>query len=1095
MKIWKHFSIVCILAFFAFSFVFMSCPDADDVDKNDNESVSVSGETPTPTAADFNIGNLSQMSGNVTAVTITPKPGKSNGNITIYYNGSTTLPTNVGEYTVTFNVSATSDWKAANGLSAGTLNINFLSVNDLSTYLDSKSDNTKDNPYIIKLKIDNVDDFETLKTILNNASDKYVYLDLSGSTITTIPSDAFSSSDINEHQGLAMLIGVTIPDSVKSIGNDAFRGCTNLISVTFEGTIPSSGFSNSYAFEGDLRAKFYTQNSTNGTPGTYTTTAPVGVSSIWTMINGEDPTPTASDFNIDNLSQTKDNISAVTITPKPGKSNGTITIYYNGSTTLPTNVGTYVVAFNVSAASGWKAANGLSAGTLTISDENPTPTVADFNIDNLSQTKDNISAVTITPKSGKSNGTITIYYDDSTTLPTNVGTYTVTFDVSAASGWKAANDLSAGILTIEDPTPTAEDFNIGNLSQIRGSVTKVTITPKSGKSNGTITIYYNGLTTLPTVSGTYVVAFNVAAATGWKAATGLSAGMLTIEDPTPIAADFSIGNLSQIKGDVTAVTITPYSGKSNGTITIYYNGSTTLPTNVGTYSVTFDVAAASGWKTATGLSAGTLTIRLLNISELSAYLSGKPYNNKDNPYFIEMNINETDFSTLKDNINYRQRYVYLDLSGSNITTIPNNAFYDGGSYDRWIIGITIGNNINSIGNYAFYNCTNLTSVTIGNSVTSIGNLAFFSCKSLASVTIGNKVNIIANSAFGSCTSLTSITIPNSVISIGDAAFANCANLANVTIGNSVTSIGGGAFGGCGYTSIIIPNSVTTIGNSAFANCANLTSITIPNSVTSIGTYRTFGDCTSLTSVTIGSGITTISAASSFDNCTSLTEINIDVNNTTFSSDNGILYNKTKTTLIKYPRGKTDVSFSIPNSVTSIYNVAFEYCTSLTSVTIPDSVTSIGGNAFYGCTSLTSVIIPNGVTSIDGYAFYGCTSLTSVIIPNSVTGIDWYALYGCTSLASINIPNSVTFIWDYAFSGCTSLASVTIPENVTSIGEGAFNNCTSLISVTFEGTIASANYASSRIITYPPGDFREVYLKNGIGTYTRQNDYTWTKQQE
>ena len=125
------------------------------------------------------------------------------------------------------------------------------------------------------------------------------------------------------------------------------------------------------------------------------------------------------------------------------------------------------------------------------------------------------------------------------------------------------------------------------------------------------------------------------------------------------------------------------------------------------------------------------------------------------------------------------------------------------------------------------------------------------------------------------------------------------------------------------------------------------------------------------------------------------------------------------------------------SVTSIGNMAFYWCTGLTSITIPNSVTNIGKQAFERCTGLTSINIPNSVTSIGGYAFDGCTGLTSITIPNSVTKIGNNAFYGCTRLTSINIPNSVTSIGEYAFDGCTRLTSITIPNSVTSIGEYAF----------------------------------------------------------
>ena len=164
-------------------------------------------------------------------------------------------------------------------------------------------------------------------------------------------------------------------------------------------------------------------------------------------------------------------------------------------------------------------------------------------------------------------------------------------------------------------TPVAGDFDISGATTYTydGTPKSVTITPKQGKSSGNITIYYNESTTAPSAVGTYTVTFDVAAATGYTAATGLAAGTLTINPATPVASDFVIGNLNQTMVNITAVTITPKTGKSTGAITIYYNGSTTLPTAIGTYTVTFDVAAATGFNAAVGLAAGTLTINNVTI--------------------------------------------------------------------------------------------------------------------------------------------------------------------------------------------------------------------------------------------------------------------------------------------------------------------------------------------------------------------------------------------------------------------------------------------------------------------------------------------------
>ena len=143
--------------------------------------------------------------------------------------------------------------------------------------------------------------------------------------------------------------------------------------------------------------------------------------------------------------------------------------------------------------------------------------------------------------------------------------------------------------------------------------------------------------------------------------------------------------------------------------------------------------------------------------------------------------------------------------------------------------------VTSIGSYAFYDCSGLTSVTIPTSVTSIGDFAFYYCSGLTSVTISNSVTSIGNSAFSSCSGLTPVTIPNSVTSIGNYAFSMCSGLTSVTIPNSVTSIGNHAFRYCfGLTSVTIPNSVTSIGDEAFYDCSGLTSVTIGSGVTSIG---------------------------------------------------------------------------------------------------------------------------------------------------------------------------------------------------------------------------------------------------------------------
>ena len=195
-------------------------------------------------------------------------------------------------------------------------------------------------------------------------------------------------------------------------------------------------------------------------------------------------------------------------------------------------------------------------------------------------------------------------------------------------------------------------------------------------------------------------------------------------------------------------------------------------------------------------------------------------------------------------------------------------------------------------------------------------------------------------------------------------------------------------------SLRLSEGMSSIGDNAFVGCDSLTSVTIPEGVTSIGDWA-FLWCDSLSSVTIPSSVSSIGDGAF--RCSALSDIQVSSENPNYSSLNGVLYDKAQTLLLQYPAGKMDVSFAIPEGVTSIGDGAFYGCDSLTSVTIPEGVSSIGDGAFYDCDSLTSVTIPSSVSSIGDGAFAYCDSLTSVTIPESVTEIGNHAFYNCGSL--------------------------------------------------------------------------------------------------
>ena len=367
---------------------------------------------------------------------------------------------------------------------------------------------------------------------------------------------------------------------------------------------------------------------------------------------------------------------------------------------------------------------------------------------------------------------------------------------------------------------------------------------------------------------------------------------------------------------------------------------------------------------------------------------------------------------------------------------------------------TIPDGVTNIGNAAFNGCSGLTGVIIPDGVTSLGVSAFSWCSSLTSVTIPNSVTKLSDYAFSACYNLENITIPNSVSSIGFEAFVYCFDLTQVTIGNGVTSISqdafeyctslhqvlflgnapgvdngpgsadntifqgetgtayylpgttgwGATFGGwntapystpatdftylinsgtitiTGYVGsdsyVLIPpiiagHPVTAINDHAFYNQAGLTSVTIPASVTSIGD-------------------------GAFAGCSNLTSIAVDPANANFASADGVLFDKTFTTLLQCPAGLNG-GFVISNNVTSLGNEAFENCAGLTSILIGSSVTNVGNSAFSGCFNLASLTLPGSVTSLGDAAFGGCSNLTSITIPASVTNVGVGAFANCSRL--------------------------------------------------------------------------------------------------
>ena len=245
--------------------------------------------------------------------------------------------------------------------------------------------------------------------------------------------------------------------------------------------------------------------------------------------------------------------------------------------------------------------------------------------------------------------------------------------------------------------------------------------------------------------------------------------------------------------------------------------------------------------------------------------------------------------------------------------------------------------------------------------------------------------------------------------------------------------------------------VRSIGDNAFEGNEYINQITNWGNITSIGSFA-FKACSVLLYISeLPDTVTDIDPAAFAQSY--ITSFSVSEGNMNYSSRDGVLFDKSGTTLKAYPGGKSSTTYTIPDGTTSIGNYAFYGNHYLNSVSIPNSVTSIGEYAFALC-YLHSISIPDSVTTIGKYAFNGCDRLGGtydfVIIGDSVVSIGQNAFSNCTVLKSIVIPNSVTTIGDDAFSGCIHLTTINIGESVDYIGYHAFYSCYGVEHITFTG---------------------------------------------
>ncbi len=340
------------------------------------------------------------------------------------------------------------------------------------------------------------------------------------------------------------------------------------------------------------------------------------------------------------------------------------------------------------------------------------------------------------------------------------------------------------------------------------------------------------------------------------------------------------------------------------------------------------------------------------------------------------------------------------------------------------------------------------------------------CLLLGLFTFGAAHVSAANGTIGSCT----WTLDGTVLTISG----------NGVMGNSQSQPWGK-----GITQVIINEGVTEIGDFAFHQCTTLTDIHIASSVRKIGNGA-FYNCRSLRRVNLPKYITVIPEGT-FAGCNSLAAIDVDADNTAFSSSDGVLFNKDKTELLKYPSGKLTSSYAVPSGVKKIGMDAFSNSGALRSVTLPATITEIGLNAFNGTTIVTNKSnYDNGVLYIGNYLIKALPTITSCVVKDGITVIADGAFTNCEDLESISLPNGLTHIGDYAFSWCSSLDKISLPITLKHIEPCAFSDCKELSHVWYAGKLSDKNG-----LGISAGNER---LNNAIWYYNacRMSDmHTWT----
>ena len=456
-------------------------------------------------------------------------------------------------------------------------------------------------------------------------------------------------------------------------------------------------------------------------------------------------------------------------------------------------------------------------------------------------------------------------------------------------------------------------------------------------------------------------------------------------------------------------------------------------------------------------------LKTIKLSASMSSLNAKAFSNSG----IEaVNFYEDGRLTSKDGVVYSASQAilyYYPLNGNasfvipdSVTRIATGAFYD----NKKIENIVFDANLATIGESAFENCENLTSIDLSNtSIATIGNNAFKNCGNVISISTSETLSSLGESVFKDCSSATTIDLNGTMTEIPSNAFSGCTSLTRMEIPGGVVTISDYAFYNNNKLSVLLfdaNNTLKTIGDYAFEECLSLPDVELPTSIESIGQYA-FAGISSKSTFSVSSNVKLENVKHYGDYCFSNTSM---ITFTIYGAieDNDSLGDY----MFKDCTSLTNCTFTTTNNYDTIAEGLFYGCTSLQRCSIRENVLHIADYAFYGCTGITTITFNDSLKTIGDYSFYNCSSLNdneSKVLPTGVESVGEYSFYNCSKIKTVYLTEYMTIVPSYAFANCTSVTTISYYSDsliLTTIDENAFMNCTSLVVATLPSSLALKN---------------------------------------